>query len=493
MVKSQAFDNKSESSSHGRISTGVEGLDELLNGGLIPYRRYLIRGAPGLGKTTLGLMFLNEYEGNGDSLFIGFQEPEDELRTNAASVGIDVDGIHFLSLSPNEEFFTQSESYDVFASSDIEHGPLVNTVVESVKQIKPKRVFVDSLTQLRFLSSDVYQYRKQALSFLRFLTERGVTVVFSSESSSHLPDDDLQFLADGIINLQPKASHSTISIHKFRGSRFTKGLHQYRIDNKGFHVFPRLRPPTSQIVNTKPTQMKSGNNELDAMLHGGLESGTVTLLTGPTGIGKSTIAGNFAIQAAKSSYRSAVYIFDEEINTFIWRLRSLNVDIDTPYKNDDLILEQVEPLRYLADEFTSLVHQQVEEENIKLIVLDSITGLELATENVEGINETLHAFAKSLARLGVTVILVNENEVTTNQLQASQRNISYLADNVIYLRYVQPDETLQKVIGILKKRLTGYENSLRQFEIVSGGLKLTDITNKVENSIAVGQGPESAS
>lgn len=476
-----------QSDTPARITSGIAGLDELLAGGLIPRRRYLVRGAPGQGKTTLGLHFLTAAQPGEAVLFIGFQEPEDELRTNAASVGLDVHGVEFLSLSPDEEFFTQRQSYDVFAASDVEQEPLVDSVVEAIERIGPARVFVDSLTQLRFLSADVYQYRKQALSFLRFLTERGATVMFTSESSQHLPDDDLQFLADGVISLEVAGSGPTIAVRKYRGSRLVAGRHQFRLDVRGLRVFPRMQPPTVQVADAEPAQLTSGNAELDAMLHGGLEAGTVTLLTGPTGIGKSTLAGCFAIEAARHGRRTAMYLFEEELNTFLWRMRALGLDVDTPYQSGQLVLDQVEPLRYLVDEFTAQVRHEVEGNGIDLVVLDSVTGLELAMESTEeGVGRPLHALAKALCRMGVTVILVNENEVTTSRLLVSERDISYLADNVIYFRYVQPDGSLQKVIGILKKRLTSYDNALHQFDVAPGGISIDAVSRDVEQSIAVG-------
>jgi circadian clock protein KaiC len=166
-----------------RVSTGISDLDEILDGGLLARRRYLVRGGPGLGKTTLGLNFLTASGDAEPSLFIGFQEPEDELRTNAASIGIDASGVNFLSLAPSEEFFTGAEAYDVFAASDVEQTPMINAVIAAVDEIRPTRVFIDSLTQLRFISADLAQFRKQVMSFLRFLSDRGATVLFTSEST----------------------------------------------------------------------------------------------------------------------------------------------------------------------------------------------------------------------------------------------------------------------------------------------------------------------
>lgn len=467
-----------------RISTGVQGLDGILHGGLIPDRRYLVRGGPGLGKTTLGLSFLTAADQDEASLFIGFQEPAEEIRANAASVGMDVSDVEFLCLSPGEDFFSQGEGYDVFSASNVEQGPMADSIIEAVERIQPTRVFIDSMTQLRFMSADLYQFRKQAQSFMRFLTKRGATVAFTSEASRELPDNDLQFLADGVINLKLQGLHATIRVSKFRGSRFHPGPHQFRLGEQGFSVFPRLRPPSPKWDMAEHVQLGSGNEGLDEMLHGGLESATVTMITGPTGIGKSTLAAGFALEAANRGRRAAVYVFEEELTTFLGRLRSLGLDVDAPMERGDLLVEPIEPLRYLADEFTSLVRDRVEREGLELVVLDSVSGFELALNSSDGVGRPLHSFAKTLARLGVTVILVNENQVTTEKLLVSQRDISYLSDNLIYLRYFQLDATLGRAIGVLKKRLSDFDQELRAFEVARGGVRVAPLSDSARSELS---------
>lgn len=465
-----------------RVSTGSAGLDDVLHGGLLARRRYLLRGGTGLGKTTLGLSFLTAAGEGETSLFIGFQEPEDELRANAYSVGIDVSRVNFLSLSATEEFFTEAAAYDVFAASDVEQAPMINAIVEAVDRLRPSRVFVDSLTQLRFVSADLAQFRKQVTSFLRFLTDRGATVLFTSESTAEVPDDDLQFICDGIIELEHGTSSGVLSIRKFRGSDFRRGKHQFRVDRDGFEIYSQVLPPPQQLIDTAPEQLVSGNRDLDAMLHGGIEAGTVTLLTGPTGIGKSTLAGMFAAEAARVGRRAAVYQFEEELNGWLTRLRALDVEVDTPRNDGRLVLEQVEPLRYLADEFTNAVRERAATDHLELVVIDSITGFTMALGAENESNRPLHGLVKTLARLGVAVILINENRAIVEATQISESQVSYIADNVIYLRYQETGAVMEKTMGVLKKRLSGFDSRQRRFEIAAGGIHLTDIEDESEGT-----------
>lgn len=456
-----------------RISCGVPGLDQVLDGGLISRRGYLLRGGPGLGKTTLGLSFLTAGEQGESTLFIGFQEPEAELRANAATVGIDICGIEFLSLAPTEEFFTESKTYDVFAASDVEQAPMIDATIEAVERIRPKRVFIDSLTHLRLVSGDRYQFRQQVVSLLRFLIERGATVLFTSESSLESPDDDLQFLADGVINLDAGTLSPTIRVSKMRGSRFQRGDHQYRIDETGCHVFPLVEPPPRRLSGNAGTmQFRSGNTAFDGVLHGGIENGTVTLITGPSGIGKSTVAAMVALTAAQDGYRADVFQFEEELDGYIHRLRSLDVDVDGPLAAGSLLLEQIEPLRYLADEFMADLMRRVETEQIDLVVIDSVTGFDMALNPDQSVQRPLHTIAKCLSRLGVTVILVNENHSFGEELQISSRDISHLADNVIFFRYVHGSNRLEKLVGVLKKRMSDFDRTQRCFDIAPGGFRI---------------------
>lgn len=262
-----------------RVSTGVAGLDEILYGGLVPQRAYLLRGGPGCGKTTLGLHFLTEGAKNGERcLFITLGEPEDELRANAREMGFDLTNIHFLDLSPNAAFFTEMQTYDIFSPAEVEREPVTQQILDQIEQLKPRRVFLDAMTQFRFLATDAFQFRKQVLSFLRFLIEQGATVLFTSEGSASAPDDDLQFMSDGVVHLRFQAEGRAINISKFRGSDFRSGDHVMRLTNHGMQVFPRLLPD-QHTQRFEHGIISSGVPELDELLHGGLERSTISIIT----------------------------------------------------------------------------------------------------------------------------------------------------------------------------------------------------------------------
>ncbi len=459
-----------------RLSTGVRGLDEILHGGLIPGRSYVVRGGPGSGKTTMGLHFVTSGLESESALFITIEERESDVRKNAAALGFDLDHVEFLDLSPGSEFFTQGQSYDIFSPSEVEREPTTQKIIQEIEWLRPKRVFLEIMTEFRYLSSDPFQFRKQVLSFLRFLTEKGVTVFLSSEGSTIAPDDDLQFMTDGVINLNYDASGRTVCVTKFRGSAFRSGIHSMRLTSHGMEVFPRLLPARFGRKFAHGL-ICSGVSELDELLHGGLERGTITIITGPTGVGKTSLGVQFMAEAASHGMRSVVYTFEEPREMLLRRAHGMEMELAPLVDRGTLSIVQVEPLRYTPDEFADLVRREVEEKGANLVMVDSVAGYHLSMHGEEVLDHDnklvshLHALFKYLRNMGVTGILVNELEHLSGDLRTTS-GISYLTDNIILLRYLERNAEIHRAIGILKKRLGGYDRTLHELEITAEGIKI---------------------
>lgn len=454
-----------------RLSTGVGGLDEILHGGLWPGRAYLVSGGPGCGKTILGLHFLIIGAANGEkALYITLEEPKERIHQNAATLDFDLNDVAFLDLSPTSEFFTEMQSYDLFSPAEVEREPISQRIMEQVKTLKPQRIFLDGMTQFRYLSSDPFQFRKQVLSFLRFLSEQGTTVLFSSEASPDTSDADLRFMSDGIIELSSGQEGRTVSVSKFRGSGFRKGHHSMRLDSTGMQVFPRL-VPASYRREFQAEVVTSGVPELDELLHGGLERGTVTIISGPSGVGKTTLGMQFMKEAADRGERSVVYTFEEGVGTILKRCEGVNLPLSHMMEKESLAIIPVEPLLYSPDEFAALVRQEIESHGAGIAMIDSTAGYQLSFQD-EDIGSHLHALCKYMKNMGITVILINELEMVTGDFRATEMGISYLADNIVFLRYVEVEGQIRKTIGVLKKRLSDFEKSLHEFEITRSGLKV---------------------
>lgn len=438
--------------------------------GFVPGRAYLVRGGPGTGKTTLGLHFLSHGAAAGErALFITLEEPEAHIQRNAASLNIDLKGVEFLDLSPTSEFFSRTQTYDIFSPAEVEREPTTKRILDTLEKLKPQRVFLDPMTQFRYLSTDLYQFRKQVLSFLRLLVEQGATVLFSSEGSPESPDDDLQFMSDGVLELKMESFGRTVKVTKFRGSDFVSGSHTLRITPTGMRVFPRLTGSARR--DFKPELASSGVPELDELINGGLERGTVTIVTGPSGVGKTTLGLQFMKEAAGRGERSVVYTFEEEPEIMLSRCDGIGIPARKMIENGTLDLVKVEPLQHSPDEFAHLVRKHVEENHTRVVMIDSTAGYELSIRG-ENLASHLLALSKYLQNMGAVVLLITETQDVVGGFRVSDRGISFLADNVVFLRFLEIDGELRKAIGVLKKRLSNFEKTLRQFEISRYGVKV---------------------
>ncbi len=462
-----------------RVSTGVEGLDEVLHGGLIAGRSYLLNGPPGAGKTVLALEFLDAAAPDETALFVNLEEDLDDLRTNAEVLGFDADAIEFVDLSPGPEAFAEGDSYEVFPASEVENEPIVEAIVDRVIEVDPDRVVVDPITQLHYLTSSDYQFRKQAVGFMRFLTDRGATVLYTAQDTDRLPTEDLEYIGDGTLFLDVSSTGRTLRVPKFRGSAARGGEHAFRIDGDGVTVFPELLPGDHER-SFETESVPSGIPEVDELLHGGLERGTVSILSGPTGVGKTTLGTQFMKEAAGRGERSVIYLFEETRGTFMARSAALGVPVDRMVDLGTLHIQEVDALDKSPQEFATAVRREVEENETSIVMIDGIAGYGLTLQGREAdAVRRLHALGRYLKNVGVTTVFVDETSNVTGEFRATDRNLSYLADNIVFLRHLELQGELRKAIGVLKKRTSDFERTLREFEMTEHGLKvgepLTDL------------------
>lgn len=484
------MDNPFDNITAPRLSTGISGLDKILQNGLIVNRAYLVRGGPGTGKTTLGTHFLATGAQAGEkTLLITLGEPGAQILASGKRLGLTLQDVEVLDMSPDSSFFTDAQSYDVFASSEVERGPMTEAIIETVKTLQPQRVFIDSMTQFRYLAADSFQFRKQVLSLTRFLLEQGATVLFTSENSPEVPDSDLQFLSDGVITLTLKEDRRTLRVTKFRSSDFRDGSHSMRLSAAGVQVFPKLLPRLHRR-DFKIETVSSGIPALDELLHGGIERGTVSVFSGPSGVGKTTIGLQFMKEAAGRGERSVVYTFEEEVSSIVKRCSSINIPAKAMIEQGTLQISKIEPLQYTPDEFANTVQREVEERNVQIVMLDSVSGYSVSMTDEDLVSQ-LHALCKYLVNMGVTVLLINETETLMGDTRATSAGFAYLADNLILMRYMDYRENgqveLRKTISVVKKRLSNFEKTLREFEITRYGLKVSAPVEGLQ-SILSGEG-----
>jgi len=459
-------------SERGRLSSGIAGLNEILNGGFIHNRTYTIRGDSGTGKTILGYHFLTAgVENDETALYFAFEETAEDIAANAAALGFDLDGVVIEDMSPSATQFLDDGNYTVFGPGEVEAGSIVSRIGDAMETNEPDRVFIDPLTLLRHLSPDEFQFKRTAASLMSYLKNSGTTTLFTTQSTTNQSDEDLQYLADGSITLRRREKGREIEVEKFRGSGFRSGRHGLRIDSgRGLTVFPSLSPEDhKRTVTYEP--LSSDIDALDDLLGGGVERGSVTLISGPSGAGKSTTGTTFAQAAAQRGERASVYLFEESQKSFTHRSDAIGLDVTSLTDTDRFNIDEIEPLTISADEFAHRIRTDVEENDTDLVMLDGTAGYRVALQDPENeIRSELHSLVRYLRNMGVTVLLTDELSSVTGTFQASDSHVSYLADNVLFIRYIEVDGEIQKAIGVLKKRLGAFESTLRQFYIDGEGI-----------------------
>jgi circadian clock protein KaiC len=456
-----------------RITTGVAGLDSILGGGYFPETAILVRGPPGSGKSIFSLHFLAGGPDAGETgLYINLGEPDDYIRDTASSFGFDIESLNILNLSASSDQFQGEETYTLFESGEVETPSLVDNIRTEIQEIDPDRVVIDPVTEFRYLAPDQHQFRSQILGLVKFLKAQGSTVVLTSQAAESMPDDDLQFLVDAVINMGNDAGRQTIEVSKFRGSSVRSGHHTLEITDQGMQVWSRLDPNRHGRECTS-TKLSSGVPELDSLLSGGLTTGTITFLSGPTGVGKTTTGLQFMKEAAGRGQRSVLYSFEEDRHTLFERAKAVNIPLTEMVERGTLNVEVIGPEELTVDEFTHRIRTEVEDNDAEIVMIDGTSGFEQSLRGVsDSPMQNLVKIGRYLRNMGVTGVVTNEVHEITGEFRATDQGMSYLADSIVVLRHVEYKGSLRKMIGVLKMRTSDFEDQLRELEITEHGLRV---------------------
>jgi circadian clock protein KaiC len=462
-----------------RSTMGISGLDDILNGGLIPHRLYLVDGDPGSGKTTLSLQFLREGVRNGEKcLYITLSETKEEVVAGAESHGWTLDGIEVIELIASEKDLDADAQVTMYHPSEVELNETTKMVLDAVERVNPSRVVFDSLSEMRILAQNSLRYRRQILALKQFFIGRKCTVLLLDDRTFEGSDLQLHSISHGVISLEQLvplygAARRRLRVVKFRGTDYRGGFHDFSIKTGGLFVFPRL----VASEHSEPFQgerIKSGVTALDALLGGGPDRGTSTLLMGPAGSGKSTIAVRYAVAAAERGDHAVIFAFDESTMTLEARTEALGIKFKEGTKAGQVRVRQVDPAELSPGEFAYLVREAVETDKARVVVIDSLNGYMNAMPSEQYLTAQLHELLTYLGRRGVTTIMVVAQHGVLGMNMQSPVDTSYLADSVVLLRYFEYAGRVKKAISVVKKRSGAHEQSIRELYFDEKGIHLSE-------------------
>ncbi|MGA9719381.1 MAG: ATPase domain-containing protein [Acidobacteriaceae bacterium] len=456
------------------LRTGVPGFDQILHGGLPRGHLYLVEGNPGTGKTTFGLQFLLEGVRNRERvMYITLSESEEELKEAILSHGWSPESLLICEMATPEEDLKPEAQYTVFHPSEVELADTIAAIFKEIDAVRPQRLVFDSLSELRMLARDPLRYRRQILAIKRHLSGRDCTVLLLDDGTAESGTDlQLQSIAHGVVRLDTinrdyGVNRRRVQICKVRGSAYSEGFHDYIIAKGGISIYPRL-VAAEHKPGYKRQPVPSGMQELDSLFRGGIDSGTSTLLMGPAGSGKSTVAFQYAYAAAGRGEKALILTFDESAKTLLDRARQLSMNPDSLLETGILEVQQIDPAELSPGQLVERLRRVVEEQQLKVLVIDSMNGLLNAMPNEQFLAMQLHELFAYLGQQGVATILTLAQHGLIGTSMIAPIDVSYLADTVLLFRYFERAGQIRQALSVLKKRSGPHERTIRELIFEKG-------------------------
>jgi circadian clock protein KaiC len=467
-----------------QASTGVSGLDDILAGGLARDRVYLMEGSPGTGKTTAAMSFLLAGQREGErTLYITLSETEAELRDTALSHGWDLAGIDVFELVPPESLLDAQQQQSLLYSSDLELGETTRMIFERVEALRPKRVVIDSLSEIRLLAQSSLRYRRQVLALKHYFAKHGATVLLLDDLTTDTLDKTVHSVAHGVVRLEELApeygaERRRLRVVKYRGRKFRGGYHDFTIKTGGLEIHPRL-VSSEHRTDFQRDLLPSGVAGLDELMGGGVERGSSCLILGPAGTGKSLVAVYFALSAIARGERAALFLFDEEVGMLLARTKALGLDLEALADSGNLLIQQVDAAELAPGEFTAQVRDCVSRQDIRTVVVDSLNGYQAAMPQEQFLILHIHELLQYLNRQGATTFLTVAQHGLVGEMKAPV-DVTYLADTVLLLRYFEAAGHVRRAMSVIKKRGGRHEKTIREFDIGDDGLTVGPPLNEFQ-------------
>lgn len=459
-----------------KAALGVPGLDDITAGGLARGRLFLLEGSPGTGKTTIATQFLIEGAARGErGLYITLSETEEEFREGAASHGWDLAGIDIFELMPPEDLLDEEQQQSLLYSSDLELGETTRRIFDTFERLKPKRVVLDSLSEILLLAQSPLRFRRQTLALKHYFSRHGATVLMLDDLTADTNDKTMHSIAHGVIHLEEMspdygAERRRMRVIKYRGQPYRGGYHDFVIESGGARVFPRLVSAEHRRAFERE-RIIARPEEFNTLLGGGLDRGSSTLILGPAGTGKSVLALTFVESAIERGERAAMFVFDEELGLLFNRAKGLGINLQAMVDGKLLVIEQIDAAELTPGEFSERVRRCVEIHDARTVVIDSLNGYQSAMPGEQALVLHMHELLQYLNRHGASTFLTVAQHGLLGDMKTPV-DVTYLADTVILLRYFEAAGRVRRAISVIKKRTGAHEDTIREYLIDQRGVTL---------------------
>lgn len=455
-----------------KISTGIKNLDMILNGGIPKYSLNIIGGPPGTGKTILAqqIIFNNASAKNRVPYLITTSEPT----------------IKMLRYQQEFTFFDREKvdqgavMYLNIADAVQNEGlPGVTRVIkEYVEKYSPAILGIDSFKAIHDMSQSAADIREFGYNLTNVLAISECTSFLIGEYEYRdIVGAPIFAIADGIIMMESERQGLQdvryINIIKMRGDGYFRGRHPFTISRDGIEVYPRIKTPDQPLYyEVGETRIPTGIEGFDAMMQGGFPNGSVTLVAGGSGVGKTLTGLHFITEGVRLK-EPGVYVSFQETPGHLNALgKGFGWNLDEMQQTKLLKLLYTSPVEMSVDQHTMVIKNCINDIGAKRVVIDSLSDIEIATPDKVRYRDYVYSLVNYFRAQGITSLLTTEIPELFGTLQLSSHGISFVSDNIILLRYVELGSRITRAISILKMRGSDHDKTMKEFEITSKGLQV---------------------